>query len=162
MDKRKRKAEKKIRLLETLYDSGRRFSNVTLLFHELVAHKAGLAGADHKYLGILVEKGSMTAGELASVTGLTTGAITGVIDRLQERSLVRRERDKIDRRKVLVIPDEEKAQQMLGPAFQRLQHKLEEVFNQFSESETEIIIQYLDTVSAAMTELIEEIKASDD
>ncbi len=45
----------------------------------------------------------MTAGRLAEVTGLTTGAITGVVDRLEKAGLVRRERDDDDRRKVFIV-----------------------------------------------------------
>jgi DNA-binding MarR family transcriptional regulator len=46
----------------------------------------------------------VTAGQLAEITGLTTGAITGIIDRLEAAGLVRRERDVADRRKVLIRP----------------------------------------------------------
>ena len=56
-------------------------SYTSIQMHEAVARKAGLSGTDHKYLGFLIEKGQMTAGELSNLTGLTTGEVTGLIDR---------------------------------------------------------------------------------
>jgi hypothetical protein len=47
--------------------------------HEAIARKAGRSGTDHKYLGLIIQNGAMTAGELSKLTGLTTGAVTGVI-----------------------------------------------------------------------------------
>jgi DNA-binding MarR family transcriptional regulator len=55
----------------------------SLQMHEAIARKSGLSSTDHKYLGFLVEKGQMTAGELTNLTGLTTGAVTGLIDRFE-------------------------------------------------------------------------------
>ncbi|WP_314509005.1 helix-turn-helix domain-containing protein [Xanthocytophaga agilis] len=55
--------------------------------HEAVARKAGLSGTDHKYLGFLIEKEQITAGEFSTLTGLTTGAVTGLIDRFEKKDL---------------------------------------------------------------------------
>ena len=51
-------------------------------FHEAVARRLGMTAAERKCAGLLAERGRMTPGELAQVTGLTTGAITGIVDRL--------------------------------------------------------------------------------
>lgn len=155
----RKKKESKNALLNVLNNSGKQFSDITLLFHALVAARAGLTGADHKYLGILVEKGAMTAGELATETGLTKGAITGVIDRLEKEGLVKRLHDDADRRKVMVVPNEEKAFQRLAPVFRKLEQKLAGVYEQFSENDTATIIKYLTTVTASMRELVEDLKA---
>src|SRR6476659_7508269 len=80
----------------------RRMSTTTLLFHGAVADKLGLNPSDHKCADLVREHGPLTAGRLAELTGLTTGAITGVIDRLERRGWVKRERDPNDRRKVIV------------------------------------------------------------
>lgn len=66
----------------------------------------GLNRTDGRCLDILDREGRMTAGRLATVAGLTTGAVTGVLDRLEAAGYVRRERDAIDRRRVLVEPTE--------------------------------------------------------
>jgi DNA-binding MarR family transcriptional regulator len=75
---------KRIRKLSQLY------SYTSIQMHEAIARKAGLSGTDHKYLGFLMEKGQMTAGELSNLTGLTTGAVTGLIDRFEKKKLVKR------------------------------------------------------------------------
>ena len=62
---------------EILGKLARRHSTATVLFHHAVADRLGLGPADHKCLDLLVERGSMTGSELAAVTGLTSGAITG-------------------------------------------------------------------------------------
>jgi hypothetical protein len=56
-------------------------SYTTIQMHESIGRKAGLSGTDHKYLGFLLVNGEMTAGGLSQLTGLTTSAITGLIDR---------------------------------------------------------------------------------
>ena len=67
------------------------YAYTSIQMHEAIARKAGLSGTDHKYLGFLIEKGQMTAGELSNLTGLTTGAVTGLIDRFEKKKLVKRQ-----------------------------------------------------------------------
>jgi DNA-binding MarR family transcriptional regulator len=89
-------------LLENLLRAGRQLSGATIMFHQTVADRLGLNPTDHKCVDLLLMKGPMTAGELADSTGLTTGAITGAIDRLEQAGFVRREDDPSDRRRVIV------------------------------------------------------------
>src|SRR5882672_10051316 len=84
------------------------YSYTTIQMHEAIGQKAGLSGTDHKYLGFLIEKGQMTAGELSSLTGLTTGAVTGLIDRFEKKKLVKRQFAEGDRRKVMIEPNTKK------------------------------------------------------
>src|SRR5437868_14180323 len=74
-----------------------------ILFHQAVADRLGLALSDFKCLTLLDEQGS-TAGDIAVRTGLTTGAVTRMIDRLERRGWVRRESNPEDRRRVRVRP----------------------------------------------------------
>ncbi|MGH9222886.1 MAG: MarR family winged helix-turn-helix transcriptional regulator [Acidimicrobiales bacterium] len=64
--------------------------------------RLGLHPTAWECLSLLFEHGSMPAGRLAELTGLTTGAITGLVDRLEEAGFVVRGRDRDDRRKVIV------------------------------------------------------------
>src|SRR6187399_25304 len=89
---------------------GREMSTLAVLRHARIAEKMGLSGTDHKALDLASRAGGpLTAGRIAQLTGLSTGAVTGVIDRLERAGLVRRVRDTEDRRKVLVeiIPTDE-------------------------------------------------------
>jgi DNA-binding MarR family transcriptional regulator len=78
-------------------------ASMMVLFHARIAEQLGLSGTDHKCLELVLRSAEpLTAGRLAQLSGLSTGAVTGVIDRLERRGLVRRVRDPHDRRKVLV------------------------------------------------------------
>lgn len=77
------------------------------LFDSTVIEKAGLNRTDWRCLDILGTRGPMTAGQVAEAVRLTTGAVTGVLDRLEAAGLVRRVRDTRDRRRVIVEVTEE-------------------------------------------------------
>lgn len=85
----------------------------------------------------------MTAGELANLTGLTTGAVTGLIDRFEKRNLVKRSFAENDRRKVIVEPNTENIMTLFAPLYQEFRNKSEELFASFSNEEIEIIENYL-------------------
>src|SRR5687767_5913274 len=99
---------------------GFRLSTATVLFHTAVADRLGLNVTDVKCYSLIRQSGPVTAGDLAELTGLTTGAITGVIDRLERAGLVQRARDASDRRRVMVElihnpAHEQLLQQLYGP-----------------------------------------------
>jgi DNA-binding MarR family transcriptional regulator len=94
----------------------------------------------------------MTAGELAQATGLTTGAITGVVDRLEKTGLVSRQFDARDRRKVLLVPDRENAGQLLGSVFTDLQSRVLQLLSQFDDQALQTIEKYLTAAIAMMQE----------
>lgn len=119
------------------------YAYTSLELHETIARKAGFAGTDHKYLGFFLQRGSLTAGELAQLTGLTTGAVTGLIDRFEKKKLVERQFDKADRRRVFVVPDTQKIMALLEPFYQQFQKETEALLATFSEKEMEAIEAYL-------------------
>jgi DNA-binding MarR family transcriptional regulator len=144
--------------LQTIINLGRLFSDTTILMHEAIARRAGLTGTDHKYLGLLIQRGAMTAGELSKITGLTTGAVTGLIDRLEKKKLVRREFDKTDRRKIIIVPNTENAAKLLGPTFSDLQSKIVNYISTLSDNEKLIIEKYLLSTIDIMNEVTNKIK----
>jgi DNA-binding MarR family transcriptional regulator len=86
-----------------------------ILFSHQVAEKAGLGPSDGQFLTLLQVHGPLTPGRLAELSGLTTGTVTGVLDRLERAGYVRRDRSLNDRRKVLVSRVEERIQQDMAP-----------------------------------------------
>src|SRR5690554_5535553 len=118
-------------------------STSTVLSNQSIAAEAGMSGADHTYLDILVQSGVITAGKLAELSGLTTGAVTGIIDRLEKQNLVKREQDPQDRRKVLVVLQTEEAMKRLGPLFESLQEDFDHLYDQFTNEELKVIHRYL-------------------
>jgi DNA-binding MarR family transcriptional regulator len=119
-----------------------RYAYTSLQMHETIARKAGFAGTDHKYLGFFLQKGNLTAGELAELTGLTTGAVTGLIDRFEKKNLVKREFDASDRRKVIIVPDSEKIMALFEPFYKDFQDETDNLIATFSDEEIKVIESY--------------------
>jgi DNA-binding MarR family transcriptional regulator len=82
----------------------RRHSTAAVLFHHVVAERLGLGPTDHKCLDLVREHGAMTGSELVAITGLTSGAVTGVVARLEAAGFLRREPDRNDGRKQILRP----------------------------------------------------------
>ena len=128
------------------------YAYTSIQLHEAVARKAGLSGTDHKYLGFLMEKGQMTAGELAAVSGLTTGAVTGLIDRFEKKKLVKRQLAKDDRRKVIIIPNTGNIMALLKPLYQEFRNESEKLLATFSKKELRVIESYLSQMVGVMSD----------
>lgn len=137
----------------------RQYSDASIMMHEAIARKAGLSGTDHKYLGLIIKRGEMTAGELSRMTGLTTGAVTGLIDRLEKKRLVERKFEKTDRRKVIIVPNQQHTMQLLGPLFKDLHEKTTQLILTFSEREIQIIENYFTSAIKIMNETTENLNS---
>ncbi len=94
--------ETKEELAEELIRAAREEEAANDAFDEVAAHKLGVNRTDLRCLNILENLGPITAGRLAELSGLTTAAVTGVLDRLEERGYARRVRGEQDRRQVTV------------------------------------------------------------
>ncbi|GAB2988439.1 MarR family winged helix-turn-helix transcriptional regulator [Saccharothrix stipae] len=129
-------------VLERFSAYARETSALTVLFHTRVAEQMGLSPTDEKCLDLAMRAdGPITAGRIAELSGLSTGAVTGVIDRLERAGYVRRVRDPHDRRKVLVevtLPDEDK----LADLFTGAQETLREVLGRFTPQERDVLERY--------------------
>jgi DNA-binding MarR family transcriptional regulator len=128
------------------------YAYTSIQMHEAVARKAGLPGTDHKYLGFLMEKGQMTAGELAELTGLTTGAVTGLIDRFEKKKLVKRRFAEDDRRKVIIEPITKNIMALFTPLYKEFRDKSERLLSSYSNKEMKIIEQYFLDAIGIMSE----------
>jgi DNA-binding MarR family transcriptional regulator len=118
------------------------YAYTSIQMHEAIARKAGLSGTDHKYLGFLMEKGQMTAGELSNLTGLTTGAVTGLIDRFEKKKLVKRRFAEDDRRKVIIEPVTKNIMALFKPLYKEFRGRSEQLIASFSARELKVIETY--------------------
>jgi DNA-binding MarR family transcriptional regulator len=123
---------------------GSRLSTATVLFHAAVAERLGLNATDMKCYTILRQAGPLMAGDLADRTGLTTGAITGVVDRLERAGLARRARDPNDRRCVVVElvrdPERERAiDRLYAPLGQAIMRLVQD----YSPAERAMILDFI-------------------
>lgn len=123
---------------------GRELGTWTVLFHSAIAEQMGLNTTDQRALDLINQSGPMTAGELAEITGLTTGAVTGVIDRLEKAGFVQRAKDPHDRRKVVIerVHNPELDMQ-LGEAFSSLHSAVQALCASYSAQELETIRSFL-------------------
>ncbi|HEY4020060.1 MAG TPA: MarR family transcriptional regulator [Pseudonocardiaceae bacterium] len=81
---------------------GPEFATAIVVFHEAVGRLLGLSSVERKCIDVLQRLGPVSAGTIGDHTGLTTGAVTGLMDRLERAGYIRRARDPQDRRKVVV------------------------------------------------------------
>jgi DNA-binding MarR family transcriptional regulator len=125
-----------------VFTLGKDLSTRTILFHAAIADKLGLNPTDHKALDLMTREGPVTAGRLAELTGLTTGAVTGVIDRLEKAGFVQRTKAAHDRRQVIIQPIPEEIQK-IHCLFESLGQAVMTMTDQFSDRELAIIHDYL-------------------
>lgn len=113
-------------LIEQLQFLGEAASTETALFQQAAAAQYGLGVTDMKTLSILIQEGPMTAGEIGNRLGLTSGSVTTLIDRLAQQELVMRQPHTTDRRKVIVMVNQERlatednVYRSMGEAFAKL------------------------------------------
>lgn len=139
-------------IIQQFRTASRQYSDASIFMHEAIARKAGLTGSDHKYLGLILQHKELTAGDLSKLTGLTTGAVTGLIDRLEKKKLLKRQFTKDDRRKVIIVPNEENTMKLLQPLFLELQQKTSDLIATFSSTEIQTIERYFTEATAIMKE----------
>jgi DNA-binding MarR family transcriptional regulator len=144
-------------LLRELEEAMRRSSAQGVLFGQTVANVAGISGSDLECLDFLNLEGRVTAGRLAEVTGLTTGAITGVVDRLEKAGFVRRERDAADRRKVFIVTVPENVAK-IGRFYVPMQEAMHKLWSTYSEAELQLLLRFASEGYKAVLEATERLK----
>ena len=118
-----------------------RFSTAVVLLHRAVAEHLGLGPTDHKVLDILRQRGEMTGSELAAITGLTTGAMTGVVDRLEAAGFLLRRSDQKDGRRQLLNVTAKISEIRL--IFEPIHQAFGQITAEFGEPEKRAIEKYL-------------------
>jgi DNA-binding MarR family transcriptional regulator len=146
-------------LVATLEAALRETSAQTVLFSHAVADRAGINPTDLETLDILVRTGPMTAGRLAELTGLTTGAITGLVDRLESRGYARREPHPSDRRSIIVRPLIENAERDLAVSYAAMSKAMDELISRYSDEELAVIADFITRAAAVTAEQIAKVRA---
>jgi len=123
---------------------GREFGESIVSFHEAVARNLGMTAAEWKCLDLLNRQGPLTAKRLADRSGLTTGAITGIVDRLEKLGYVRRGDNPGDRRSVIIIPIKRPdLTQRVTPIYHSLSQAMDELFRGYNEKESSAVRDFL-------------------
>jgi DNA-binding MarR family transcriptional regulator len=128
----------------TIVERFRELSMETIMFHQAIADVLGLHITDHKSLDLIYRFGPMPAGKLGDLTGLTNGAVTGIIDRLEKAGYVKRKSDPNDRRKTIVESAKNR----------KLENKIEEIFMPLHERMYKLLSSYSDNELAFLLKLM--------
>jgi DNA-binding MarR family transcriptional regulator len=117
-----------------------------IVFNAQVADQLGLGVSDMQFMTYLQLEGPLSPGRLAELSGLKSGTVTGVVDRLEAAGYVHRERDETDRRKVRVVLDERKLNAAESP-YQEKADDLQRVLGTFADDELDVIARFLERLN---------------
>jgi len=140
---------KRRELLKRFSDLGRRMSTQTVFLHQAIAQSFGLNATDTKCVDLILSHpvGSVTAGQLSAMTGLTTGAITHILDRLEERQIIERVRDTRDRRRIFIRVNPQSLEPLM-PQYEAIRKAFTDLVDQYSDEELQLICDYMEKASA--------------
>ncbi len=145
-------SENRKALHATLTGQIRYFIAGTILFHQKMAERMGMHMTDMQCINLLDLMGPSTPGKLAERTGLTTGGVTVMLDRLEKAGLVRREPNPNDRRSVLVRVNPRKL-----PKIKALYATIDRQFEEFLAGTPEAELLSVASFFSRMQELRREI-----
>ena len=141
------------------HDAGLRYKEAvranqaaTDLFDETLTQFLGINRTDGRCLDLIDRRGRMSAGQLANESGLTTGAVTAVIDRLEAAGYVRRIRDTLDRRKIWVELTED-TRNIIARIFGHYEKTGPMMMDRFTADQVRAILEYLEIGTFLQNEL---------
>lgn len=132
------------RLQEVLRDNGSR----GMLLHQAVAERYGLNPTDLKCLDLARSEEGLTAGRLAEITGMSTSAITAVLDRMERAGFLERVRDPRDRRRVIVRTGTRASEvtERMSP----LQEATKSLLDKYDEPQLRLLLEFTDNLNQLM------------
>ncbi|WP_273846434.1 MarR family winged helix-turn-helix transcriptional regulator [Rubrobacter calidifluminis] len=152
-------SEKREELLRRLAEENRKSTAEGLFLLQAVAERSGMNLTDLQCISILSSTGPITAGRLAEEMGLTTGSVTGVIDRMERAGYVRRERDPNDKRRVIVCPVPEKLEHA-GVGFLGAQDReFEQLMSEYDDRDLALFLDFMRKANAINRRETERIRA---
>lgn len=129
--------------LSQLEVESRRYVAAYVLFNQAVADRVGLHPTDLQCVSLLtIEPAPLTTGHIAELTGLTSGSVSRLVDRLERAGYVTRQRDVHDRRRVLVHPVPETLQR-LSEVWENLNEAWTELFADYTETELNLLLRHM-------------------
>lgn len=132
--------------------------NTNVLMVHAIAQHVGLSAAEFECASLIQDYGPFTAGELAKRCHITTGGMTGMIDRLERRGFVQRQTDPNDRRRVLVHAiDNKEARQKVSALYEPLQRAFNKLIDTYSDEELSIIVTFMRKTNAMFHESVDSL-----
>src|SRR5579884_1379912 len=121
--------------------AAREYGIGSVLFRNAIGEKLGVNVTDMECLGLLFFKGISTPTELSEYTGLSSGATTAMLDRLEKAKLIKRQPNPKDRRGTLIVV-EKGSQKTVGPLFAATRKAQDELLSSYSEEELKILLDF--------------------
>ena len=140
-------------ILDSVAVAGRELSDAIVLFHARAAERFGLGTTDWKALGLISRHGPLTHGELARHLGLKPASVTNILDRLEAKAWIRRQKGEGDARRISISVNEEKVAAFQGRVFGKLAERLDSVYGRYTDEELALL-------TSAMLEIAEAQKAA--
>src|SRR5262249_7092242 len=152
----KKPSQDKQALVGQLMVAMRRSSAAGVLHGQAIAKRVGVNSSDLECLDLIILNGPSTAGDIARRTGLTSGAVTGLIDRLERLGLVERIDDPHHRRKVLVRGREDRIAP-LSALFSPLEKPMHGLLDGYNRDELRVLLEFFERAGEVMLARIAEL-----
>ncbi|GDY30829.1 MarR family winged helix-turn-helix transcriptional regulator [Gandjariella thermophila] len=127
-----------------------------VLVHQAIADRFGLNSTDLKALDLARGEPNLTAGRLAEITGLSTSAVTALLDRLERAGFVERRRDPADRRRVFVVSTG-RHEEELTRIFGLMSERMRDVLRRYDDERLAVAVDFLGAVNDAARDVMPEI-----
>lgn len=125
--------------------------SMATLHNHAVADYIGLHPTDQECIDLLDWTGPLTAGQIGTHLGLSSGAVTGLIDRLEAAGWVHRERDPRDRRRVFVHLGTERADE-LWPLYQPLAEAISAYRDKLGARDLRVVVEFLEFANQTLAD----------
>jgi DNA-binding MarR family transcriptional regulator len=130
-----------LQLRERLMRALRHTSATGVLHSQAVARHVGITPSDLECLDLMLMAGPVTAGQIGQRTGLTSGAVTGLIDRLERHGFVERTNDPNDRRKVVVLVRKDRIKAITS-LYEPMTRAMETLLESYDASRLELLAEF--------------------
>jgi DNA-binding MarR family transcriptional regulator len=141
----------------SLTAANRRYQQAADALDQAASELLGINRTDARCIDIVLQQRRITAGELARAAGLSPGAVTTALDRLERAGYARRVRDPEDRRRVLVEPTEEIAE-LAGIVYGPLRRSGSVLMQRFSDRELKAITEFFEGAAEIQLERALEVR----
>lgn len=142
-------------LLDAAIQEGKRTGNLNVLLTNAIVQHIGLSATEYECYSLLLDEGPMPAGKLAKLCGITTGGLTGLVDRLVKLGFAERAIDPTDRRRVIVkAKPNKKLEQKLWSLYEPMALGIRELNSTYTDEELALIVKHYHTFNELMVECI--------
>lgn len=152
-------SSERAKLVEEVLLRSRELSTETVMFHTAIAETRGLSAVETKVLDYLARFGSQTPKDLARLSGLAPASVTAMIDRLEHKGIVNRERHPEDRRKILIVLDLQSIASGVH-LWDHLVQGMHELCDRYTDDELRTLIGFVEAATALTHESTAKLTAS--